>query len=254
MLIDTHAHLFAGQFSEDQDAAVERAQNAGVEMVILPNIDNESIDPMWRLHQKYPDYCLPTMGLHPCSVKEDYQKVLNGMEKQLSDSRLVAIGETGIDLHWDTSTLDHQLSAFRQHISWAKSTQLPIIIHSRDALEETIREIEAAQDGSLTGVFHCFTGTGEEVQQIRDVGFTMGLGGVLTFKNGGLDKILKKVGLDNMVLETDAPYLAPAPHRGKRNEPAYVKIIAEKAAEVLGISVEEVIRKTGENALKVFRK
>ncbi len=254
MLIDTHAHLFAPQFKEDTEEMVKRAQEAGVKWVVLPNIDSSSIEPMFQLHQKYPDFAYPTMGLHPCSAGGDNQRTLSEMEQYLDDARLIAIGETGIDLYWDKTTLENQLQSFRRHISWAKETQLPINIHSRDALEITIDEISRAQDGNLSGVFHCFTGSPEEVKKIRDLGFMMGIGGVVTFKNGGLDKVLKLVGLENMVLETDAPYLAPAPHRGKRNESAFVKIIAEKSAEILGESFVHIKDKTGENALKVFKK
>lgn len=252
MLIDTHAHLFSPQFDSDRALMVARAKEAGVGKVFLPNIDEESIDSMLELSKSYPDWCFPTMGLHPCSVDENYSMVLDRMETCFESMKIYAVGETGIDLYWDDTTKDIQLASFRRHIQWAKDFGLPIIIHSRNSLDITMDEISKGQDGRLKGVFHCFTGGVEEVQKIRDMGFAMGVGGVVTFKNGGLDKVLKKVGLEGMVLETDAPYLAPVPFRGKRNESSYVKIIAEKVSEILELRFEEVSRKTTENALKVF--
>lgn len=252
MLIDTHAHLFVSQFASDRDLMVSRAKEAGVEKVFLPNIDEKSIDPMLKLSNSYPDWCFPTMGLHPCSVDENFTAVLDRMESFFESTDMFAVGETGIDLYWDDTTKDLQLASFRRHIQWAKDFGLPIIIHSRNALDITISEISKAQDGSLKGVFHCFTGELQDVEKIRDLGFAMGVGGVVTFRNGGLDKVLKRVGLEGMVLETDSPYLAPVPYRGKRNEAGYVKIIAEKVSEILELSFEEVCRKTTENALTVF--
>jgi TatD DNase family protein len=254
MLIDSHAHLYVDAFKEDIDKTVEQARQVGVEKIILPNIDSKSIEPMFGLARQYPQFCYPTIGLHPCSVGEDYRLVLSQMETYLGEANIVGIGETGIDLYWDKTTLDIQQKAFRMQIDWAKEYQLPIIIHSRESLDLTIVEIEDAQDGRLTGIFHCFTGNLEQVKKIRDLGFFMGLGGVATFKNGGLDKILPETGLGNMVLETDSPYLAPVPFRGKRNEPAYLRIIAERVAELTEKSLHEVIEITGINSLKVFGK
>lgn len=254
MLIDSHSHLYVDAFSEDIDAVIERAKGVGVEKIVLPNIDEGSIQPMFNLSAKYPQYCLPAVGLHPCSVKEDFRSVLKEMERYLGNEDIIAVGETGIDLYWDKTTLDIQQKAFRIQINWAKERNLPIIIHSRDSLELTINEIENAQDGRLKGIFHCFTGSLDQVKKIRDLGFFMGLGGVVTFKNGGMDKILPFSGLENMILETDAPYLAPIPYRGNRNEPAYLKNIAERVAVLTETTYEEVIHKTGLNCLTVFGK
>ena len=254
MLIDSHSHLYVDAFSKDIDAVIEKAKGVGVEKIVLPNIDEGSMQPMFDLAEKYPQYCFPAIGLHPCSVKEDYRSVLGKMEKYLGNENIIAVGETGIDMYWDKTTLDIQKKAFRIQIDWAKEKNLPIIIHSRDSLELTIDEVENAQDGRLKGIFHCFTGSLEQVSRIRDLGFFMGLGGVVTFKNGGMDKILPSSGLENMVLETDAPYLAPVPFRGKRNEPAFLKKIAERVAELSESTYDEVIQKTGLNCLKVFGK
>ncbi|TVQ45753.1 MAG: TatD family deoxyribonuclease [Saprospirales bacterium] len=254
MLIDSHSHLYVDAFLEDIDAVIERAKEAGVEKIVLPNIDKASLQSMFDLAEKHPHYCLPAVGLHPCSVKEDYRSVLEGMEGHLGAEGIIAVGETGIDMYWDKTTLEIQQEAFRIQINWAKEKNLPIIIHSRDSLDLTISEIEGAQDGRLKGIFHCFTGNLDQVKKIRDLGFFMGLGGVVTYKNGGMDKILPYSGLDNMILETDAPYLAPVPFRGKRNEPAYLKNIAERVSELSETTYDEVIQKTGLNCLKVFGK
>ena len=252
MFIDTHAHLFASQFDKDREEAIERAKKSGIERIYLPNIDLNSVKPMIELEESHPELCKATIGLHPCSVKEDYSEVLDQMERMLETREFSGIGETGIDLYWDDTTKDIQLASFRRQIDWAKNTGLPIIIHSRDSLETTMSEISRAQDGRLKGIFHCFTGTVQQAEEIKDMGFHLGIGGVLTFKNSGLDKVIKKTGIDKLVLETDAPYLAPAPHRGKRNEPAYVSIVGKKLAEILDMDIEEVSRKTTESALIVF--
>ena len=253
MLIDTHCHLFAQQFNKDLDKVLGRAKEAGTGRIYLPNIDRDSIVPMLDLADKEPGFCFPSIGLHPCSVKENYSSELHYMEGYLDREKLSAIGETGVDLYWDDTTKDIQIASFRRHIEWAKQLKLPIIIHSRNALELTISEIQSAQDGSLSGIFHCFSGSEEQIRKIRDLGFHIGIGGVLTFKNSGLDKVVKKAGLENLVLETDAPYLAPSPYRGKRNEPAYVRIVAQKLAEVLELDFEEVEEETTKNALRVFK-
>lgn len=254
MLIDTHAHLFAEQFSDDIDEVIDRAKKVGVKKVILPNIDQKSTATMLRLHQKYPDYCYPAIGLHPCSVEENYESVLIEMEPYFKREEIIAVGETGIDLYWDKSTKEAQLESFRKHIEWSIRYGIPIIIHSRNALDITIEEITKAQDGNLRGIFHCFTGNWKQARAIKDLGFMIGIGGVLTFKNSGLDKVMEEIGIENTVLETDAPYLSPSPHRGKRNESAYVKLVAEKLAFVTKTPLEEIIEKTGINALNVFGK
>lgn len=252
-LIETHAHIYSSKFDSDRDQVIEDIRNAGIERVYMPNVDVETIDAMLDCEQKYPDLCIPMMGLHPCDVKEDFQSQLYQMEDWLNKRPFAAVGEIGLDLYWDKTFFEQQKEALRIQISWAKEKNLPIVLHCRESMDATIQIIKEEQDGSLQGIFHCFTGSLEQANEIVKLGFLLGIGGVSTFKNGGLDQVIPHLGLENLVLETDAPYLAPVPYRGKRNSPAYLPIIAEKIGDFLAISKDEVALKTKENALNLFR-
>jgi len=256
-LIDTHTHLYSKKFDQDREQMMARAFDAGVEQFFLPNIDSESIEGMLDLEQKYPGQCFPMMGLHPCSVKENYKEELRTVKEWLDQRPFSAVGEIGLDLYWDKTFIVEQKEAFNLQMEWAKELGIPIVIHTRDAMDLTIEMVEAAKDERLKGIFHCFTGNLEQAQRILNLdGFYLGLGGVLTFKNGGVDKVIadESIPMERLVLETDAPYLAPSPKRGKRNESAYVRLVAEKLAEVKGISLEEVSKQTSANAHQIFHK
>jgi TatD DNase family protein len=252
-LIDTHAHLYSEQFEEDRNEVLQRAFEEGVEKIFLPNVDSESIEGMLALEGAFPEKCYALMGLHPCSVKENYKEELKIVEKWLGERSFKAVGEIGIDLYWDKSTFEIQKLAFREQINWAKALNVPIIIHARESLDEIIQIIKAEKDERLTGIFHCFTGTLQQAQQIMDLEFYMGLGGVLTFKKSGLDKVIKEVPMEHLVLETDAPYLAPTPKRGKRNESSYIKYVATKLAAIKELEEAYVTKVTTNNALTVFK-
>ena len=254
IIIDTHAHLYHRHFDSDREAMIARAQEIGIAHIILPNIDLESIAGMLALEQAYPKLCFPTMGLHPCSVQEDYEAVLLQMEKWLERHAFVGIGETGIDLYWDKSTLELQKKALQVQLSWASSLHLPVILHTREANTETIEVVkDHARTHAVKGVFHCFSGTVDEAKRMMDLGFFLGIGGTVTFKNSLLREVIKEIGLGHVVLETDSPYLAPVPHRGKRNESAYTDLVAQHLAEELEISKEEVCRITTQNARTLFK-
>ena len=254
MLIDTHAHLYAGQFDEDREAMLLRAQESGVERVYLPNVDSQSIAGMLELEARYPEICFPMMGLHPCSVKENYEEELAIVKEWLFKRSFCAVGEIGIDLYWDKTTLPQQIIAFKQQIGWAKELDLPIIIHARESTEEILAVLQEEKSDNLRGIFHCFGGTVEQAERIINLGFYLGIGGVLTFKKSGLDKTLAEIDLQHLVLETDAPYLAPSPFRGKRNESAYLRLVAEKLAGLKNRSFQEVASVTSANAKKIFEK
>ncbi|MEZ5039152.1 MAG: TatD family hydrolase [Saprospiraceae bacterium] len=252
-LIDTHTHLYAESFEADRDEMIERAKAAGVKACYLPNIDSNSIAGMLALEAKYPGYCLPMMGLHPCSVKEDFEKELAIVHQWLEKRSFAAIGEIGIDLYWDKTFFEQQQRAFIQQAEWAVVYDLPIVIHSRESIDILINLVRQMNEPRLKGIFHCFSGTVEQAEAIIDLGFLLGIGGVLTFKKGGLAEIIEHIDLDYLVLETDAPYLAPHPYRGKRNESAYTKIVAEKLAELKKKSIAEIASKTTKNASNLFR-
>ena len=252
MFIDTHAHIYASQFKKDQADVLRRAFEQNVEKIYLPNIDHTSIDDMMEVEAKYPDNCFAMMGLHPCSVNKDFEKELYQVETWLGKRDFVAIGEIGTDLYWDKTFFEQQAEAFKIQVEWAKKYKRPIVIHCRDSFQETIDLLTPLMDESLTGIFHCFTGTLEDAQKAIELGFLLGIGGVSTFKNGGLDKVLPDISLDHLVLETDCPYLAPVPHRGKRNECSYIPLIASRLANIKGIEIEEIEQKTTENAQKLF--
>jgi TatD DNase family protein len=253
IFIDTHTHLFSPSFNEDRTDAVQRAINAGVDKLLLPNIDVESISAMYDLCNQFPNNCFPMMGLHPGSVDEHWERNLEVIKEHLFTRNNLAVGEIGMDLYWDKTFQDAQAQAFRQQISWAKELKLPIIIHAREAFEEIFDIVDELNDDSLRGIFHCFTGTLEQAHKIQEYGgFMLGLGGVLTYKKSGLDEVVKDIPLDMIVLETDSPYLPPTPHRGKRNESAYLIHIAEKLAEIKQMKLTEVAEITTANARRMF--
>ena len=251
-LIDTHAHIYAADFKTDQAETIRRAQEEGVTKILMPNIDHTSIDAMLETEAKNTELCLGMMGLHPCSVKKDFHQELYRIEDWLNKRKFIGIGETGIDLYWDKTFLAQQQEALQVQVDWAIKFKLPLILPTRDSFPQTYEIIARNQQENLTGIFHCFSGTAEEAKKAIDLNFYLGIGGVATFKNGGLDKVLPEIPLEKIVLETDCPYLAPVPHRGKRNEPAYIKLVAEKVAQLKHISVEELAEKTTENAKRLF--
>lgn len=254
MFIDTHTHLFSDAFDEDRNSVVQRAIDAGVEICLLPNIDVGTIDAMNELAKSFPNNCFPMMGLHPGSVDENWESKLEIIKKHLFTEKYVAVGEIGMDLYWDKTHIEAQRQAFRIQVEWAKELGLPIAIHAREAFQEIYEIIDELNDERLTGVFHCFTGTEDDANKILTYGgFKLGIGGVLTYKNGKVDEALKNVGLEHLILETDAPYLSPVPHRGKRNESAYLLHIAEKLANVYNVTLKEVEEKTSHNARELFR-
>jgi len=252
-IIDTHAHIYLKDFEEDIEEVITNSKESGIEHIFMPNINSATIDRMLRLEERFNDYCIPMMGLHPCYVKDDYKKELNNIETWLKKRDFCAVGEIGIDLYWDKTFISEQKKAFEIQVQLAKDLEIPIIIHCRDSIDMTIDLVEKHQDGKLTGIFHCFTGQIEQAHRIIDLGFLLGIGGVVTFKNGGLDKIVGKLDLANMVLETDSPYLAPTPFRGKRNKPQYINQIANKVAELQDCELSKVAKTTSENALSLFR-
>jgi TatD DNase family protein len=252
-LIDTHTHIFLPEFDSDRDQVIKNAQENGVSQVLLPNVDSTTSESLLKLAEQYPDFCLPMMGLHPTSVDKNYHEELKKVEVLLAKRKFYAIGEIGIDLYWDKTYKSQQEEAFLHQINLAKKYNLPIVIHARESFDEIFRIVEKEMDDNLSGVFHAFTGNEEQANQIVDWGFKIGIGGIVTFKNAGLDKVVNTIDINHIVLETDSPYLAPLPKRGKRNESAYVIYIAQKIAEIKNISTDEVARITTNNAKQIFR-
>ena len=252
MIIDTHCHLYLEEFQRDIYDMMARASKEGVEKFYLPSIDSKSISDMLKLEEQFEGLCYPMMGLHPCSVSENYVEELRIVEDWLGKKKFFAVGEIGLDFYWSRSFEQQQYSAFHQQIEWALRFGLPIVIHSRNSTRECIDIVKGHQDGRLKGIFHCFSGDHELAMEVIATGFYLGIGGVITFKNAGLAEALKDVPLENMVLETDAPYLAPVPFRGKRNESSYLKYIVDKLAAVKQVSKEEVEAVTTANAEKIF--
>ena len=251
-LIDTHTHLYAQEFSADVAQVVARSLDHHVSEVYMPNIDTNTIEAMLALEAQYPDYCTAMVGIHPCYIGLDFQKQLQHVETWIAKRPFAAIGEIGIDLYHNKAYQAQQEAAFATQLTWAQQYQLPVVIHCRAALEETLRILEKYQNGQLKGIFHCFSGSLQEAQRIIALGLYLGIGGVVTFKNSALEATVAAVGLDHLVLETDAPYLAPAPHRGQRNEPAHLHYIAEKVAEIKRVDVAIVAQTTTANAMNVF--
>ncbi len=253
-LIDTHTHLFSEEFNDDRAEIINEALAKNITKFFLPNIDSLSIDSVLKLSKEFPNICYPMVGLHPTSVKENYMEELHLVEKYLQNELFYGIGETGIDLYWDKTFLKQQEEAFRFQIDLAKKHKLPVIIHVRNSFEEVFAIVDELNHRDLKGIFHCFSGNYEQALKIIEYGgFKLGIGGVVTFKNSGLAEIVTKIGLEHLVLETDSPYLAPVPYRGKRNKSSYLIEIAQKIAESKGISFEEVAEKTTENAKKIFK-
>lgn len=252
-MIDTHAHIYAEEFDKDRDEMIERAREAGVEAIILPNVDSSTLDDMLQLEAKYPGYCFAAIGLHPTSVKENYEEELRVVRKELERRKYIAIGETGMDLYWDKKFEKEQVLALQKQAEWALEYDLPIIIHVRESHNETVKALQPFKGSKLKGVFHCFTKTKKKAEEIFELGdFYLGIGGVVTFRNSGLAKNLDGVPLDRLILETDAPYLAPVPYRGKRNEPAYLEYIRKKLSDVYQISENDIDKITTENAKQLF--
>ncbi|WP_337044194.1 TatD family hydrolase [Emticicia sp. 17c] len=259
-MIETHAHIYDDQFDNDRNLMLERAFDAGIKQIWMPNCAHETIDGMLALEAKYPEICLPMMGVHPCYIKENFEQELAIVENWLEKRPFFMIGEIGIDFYWDLTFVPQQEEAFLAQLGLAKKYNLPICIHSRNSkngeLNAIIRCIELIEQfgwSGLRGIFHCFSGNLEEAQRVINLNFLLGIGGVATFKNGGMDKVLPFIDLKNIVLETDAPYLAPVPHRGKRNEVAYLELVAQKIAELKEVSVKEVVQQTTENALTFLK-
>lgn len=252
-MIETHAHLYDEQFEKDIETVIAGAMAAGVTKAYLPNCDSSTIEPMMELVKRYPDFCIPMMGVHPCYVKEDFETELATAYKWLQQDKFAAVGEIGLDYHWDLTHVAQQKIAFERQIDWALEFDLPIVIHSRNSTQDCIDIVKTKQNSKLRGIFHCYGDDLSIAQQVIDLGFLMGIGGVITFKNSGLAETLEHIDLKHLVLETDAPYLAPVPRRGKRNEPAYLTYVVDKIVEVKQISKEEVIRITSENATNIFR-
>lgn len=247
-MIETHAHIYSDDYINDRTAMLDRAWAAGIEQIWMPNCDHTTIEGMMQLRDQYPDRCLPMIGLHPCYVKDDFENELQIIESWLNKDTFIAIGEIGMDLFWDKTFRAQQEEAFLYQCGLARKHNLWIDIHSRNAFQETIALIERFGDSQLHGIFHCFTGTLEEAKQAVELGFKLGIGGVATFKNGGLDQVIPFIALEDIVLETDSPYLAPVPYRGKRNEVAYIDLVAQKVADLRHTSKEHVITETSKTA------
>ena len=252
MLTDTHTHLYSEAFSEDRDVVMQRALEEGVQRFFIPAIDSGFTEAMYDLEKEYPDKVFLMMGLHPTSVKVNYKEELEHVEEQFKKRSFYAVGEIGIDLYWDTSTLEIQKKAFKKQIQLAKKYKLPIVIHCRDSFDEVFEVLETEKGDDLFGIFHCFTGTLEQSEKAISYNMKLGIGGVVTFKNGKIDQFLKRIDLKHIVLETDAPYLSPVPYRGKRNESSYVSIVCRKVAEIYSISESEVARITTKNSMDIF--
>lgn len=251
-LIDTHCHLFLPEFDHDRDEMIRRALDSGVIRFVLPHVDSNTTEGLLELARKYPGQCLPLMGLHPTSVNAEFENELKHAEYLLNSGRFYGIGEIGIDLYWDQSFLLQQQEAFHIQLEWAHRMNLPAIIHVRNSYQETLAGIRKAGLPGLTGIFHCFSGTEEEAREISEMGFLLGIGGVVTFKNSNLDKVLRNIDLSKIVLETDSPYLAPVPYRGKRNEPAYLVHVVSKLAEIYGTSPDHIAEQTTRNSGRLF--
>jgi len=252
MLIDTHTHLYLNDFSGDIDEVMQRAAEQGVEKFYLPAIDSTETSNLLALEKKYPGKCIAMMGLHPCSVKENYQQELDLVYSRLQKRKFAAVGEIGLDFYWDTTFTSQQYTAFHLQIEWALQFNLPIVIHTRNAIQQAIDVVKEYEGKNLRGIFHCFTGTLQNANDIISMGFYLGIGGVITYKNAGLAEVVKEIDLKHLVLETDAPYLTPVPFRGKRNESSYLKYVVAKIAAIKNISIDEVAAVTTANTEVIF--
>ena len=252
MYTDSHTHLYLDAFKDDRNAMIQRAIEAGVTRMFLPNIDVNTLEPMFRLADEFPSQCFPMMALHPTSVKEDFREQLAVIEQHLNDDRIVAIGESGIDLYWDTTYKEEQETVFRTQINWAKDRNLPLVIHARDSFREIFRILDAEGGDGLRGVFHSFTGSREDLHKALSYNFMIGINGIVTFKNSKLAEVVREIPLTSLLLETDAPFLSPVPHRGRRNESSYLVEIASKVADIHHMTREEVGQISTQNALSLF--
>lgn len=252
-LIDTHTHLYLTDFEKDIASVIDRANETGVSKFYLPAIDSTETDKLLSLEKAFPGKCFAMAGLHPCSVKADFKNELDIIYQQLTERSFAAVGETGLDFYWDKTYTEHQYESLHQQVKWALEFDIPIVLHTRNATQETIEVIKKNKADNLRGIFHCFSGTKEQATEIINCGFYLGIGGVVTYKNSGLAEVISDIKLDHIVLETDSPYLTPVPFRGKRNESCYLKIIAEKIAAVKNISIEEVAEITTKNAESIFK-
>jgi TatD DNase family protein len=252
-LIDTHTHIFSEEFDSDRNEVIQRALNAGVQTFFLPNIDLESVSSLHQVCEQHPQHCFPLMGLHPTSVSIDYKEVLKKIRSFFEGKKYYAVGEIGIDLYWDKTFIQQQIDTFEEQLRWSIELNLPVVIHTREAFPQVFESINRVGANQLRGIFHSFGGSREELEEaLKYEHFLLGINGVLTYKKATFRDYLALAPIDRIVLETDAPYLTPVPHRGKRNEPAYLPYIVEKLAEVYGITIEEVAKKTSENARKLF--
>ncbi|HAL82582.1 MAG TPA: hydrolase TatD [Mucilaginibacter sp.] len=252
LLTDTHTHLYYETDNAKRVELIKRCSDNGINRLFLPNVDASSIPLVFSLVKSFPEICFPMLGLHPCSVKEGWEKELNVIKSAADQQKIVAIGEIGIDLYWDKTTLPEQILAFKQQIAWAKSLKLPIVIHCRDAFNEVFEVLQSEQDENLRGIFHCFSGTLEQAEKVISLGFYLGIGGVVTYKNAGLDKVVAQIALNHLVLETDSPYLTPVPYRGKPNESSYLIYVAQKVAELQQTDLETVAGITTANSRLIF--
>jgi len=251
-LVDTHTHLYLPEFDSDRDDVIRNASAAGISKLLMPNIDAGSVGKMISLEKKYPGLCYSMIGLHPTSVRTDYKDQLELIGDYLNEDRVMAVGEIGIDLYWDKSFLKEQIEAFKMQVRLAISNDLPVVIHSREAFDEIFKSLEDFRGSGIKGVFHAFSGTVYQAGKAIKMGFKIGIGGIVTFRNSGLDLIVKEIGAENIVLETDSPYLAPVPHRGRRNESSYIRLINAKVAEILNMSFEKTAEITTANAIELF--
>lgn len=252
ILVDTHCHLYSEEFKDDIDAIINQAKNIGVTKFYLPAIDSSTLQPMLALEARYPNTCFAMMGLHPCYVKDNYKDELQIVANQLAERQFVAIGEIGLDFYWDKTFAAQQYEAFELQMQWAVDKKLPIVIHTRNAMQETVNMVAPFAAKGLTGIFHCFSGSYESAKQITNMNFMLGIGGVITYKNAGLPEALKDIPNEFLVLETDAPYLSPVPFRGKRNQSSYLQYILEKLADTKQIAIEKMAEITTANAEKIF--
>ena len=253
MYIDTHTHIYLKDFEEDRKEIITECLDLSVSKLFLPNIDSSTIEDVIQVCNTYPEICHPMIGLHPCSVKENFQEELNNIYPYINSVQPIAIGEIGIDLYWDKTTLKEQIKTFEKQINWAKEFSLPIVIHARDSYREIFDVLDEMNDENLRGIFHCFSSNVKDANHILSYGgFKLGIGGVVTFKNAGLDKTLANISLNNLVLETDSPYLTPAPYRGKRNKSSYIPLIAKKLSEIYNVDITEIAKITTKNAEEIF--
>ena len=252
MFIDSHAHIYQGKFGDDLDEVIQKSQEKGVEKIFMPNVDSKSIDRMLDIEYRFSKICIPMMGLHPCSVKKQFEKELYIVEDWLSKRSFCAVGEIGLDYYWDTAFAKEQREALKVQIELAIKYKIPIVLHTRDSFDDTFSIMKEYVERGLKGVFHCFTGTVKQARKIEEIGFYYGLGGAVTFKNGGMEQVVPALNLDHILLETDAPYLTPVPYRGKRNDPSYIPLIAQKIADLKQIDIDTIGEKTSMNTLDIF--